>query len=211
MPRTRGRNLSRPTPRRSLINLGVASPTGGTAFRLWLVRRILMNVCLCHFYHLTHYVLLQDPMITYSILGPTCLLSTSRDLENVKSIQPIKVSGISGGVTATQSGTHRLFRECLYAPDCRLSLISYHKLMERYSMVFDSEVGDLFTMTPKDPASDLPVLTFAPGQDRLYHLCYDWLQCMVHHSAITLLGIPTLRGPRRKSIEREVYSSCMTD
>ena len=28
-------------------------------------------------------------------------------------------------------------------------------------------------MTPKDPASGLPVLTFAPGADRLYHLCYD--------------------------------------
>ena len=91
----------------------------------------------------------------------------------MKTIQPIEIFGINGGVTATESDTHRLFGECLYAPDCRLSLISYHKLVERYSVLFDSEVGDLFTMTPKDPTSGLPVLTFAPGAGRLYHLCYE--------------------------------------
>lgn len=53
-------------------------------------------------------------------------------VEDLKSIRPIKVSGINGGVAATQSGTRRLLKECLYAPDCRLSLVSYPKLMKRY-------------------------------------------------------------------------------
>lgn len=95
------------------------------------------------------------------------------DLEDVKSIKPTKMDGISGGVTATKSGIYKLFGECLYAPDCRLSLISHQKLAERYSLFYDSEVGDLFTLTPKDSSSNLPVMTFAPGSDRLYHLCYD--------------------------------------
>lgn len=39
--------------------------------------------------------------------------NTKEDLENAKSIQPVRVSGINGGVTTTQSSTHRLFGERL--------------------------------------------------------------------------------------------------
>ena len=99
-------------------------------------------------------------------IGANVSIVNSLDgLEDVRTIQPILVNGINGAVTATKCGTHQLFGECLNAPQCRFSLISHHKLAERYCIQFDSAVGNLFTLTPNDPESRLPRLTFVAGPD----------------------------------------------
>ena len=41
-------------------------------------------------------------------------VNTLEGLKDVKSIEPVQISGIASGVTATKSGTHKLFGECLF-------------------------------------------------------------------------------------------------
>ena len=104
------------------------------------------------------------------------VVKTKSGLSDISTISPISVNGIGSGITANCVGTHRLFGQCYYSPECRTIILSQHRLSERYNIQFDSEVGDFFTLTPKDQESDLPILTFAPGPDRLYHLCHDLAQ-----------------------------------
>ena len=94
-------------------------------------------------------------------------------LEDAKPIEPVQISGIASGVTTTKSITHKLFGEYLCAPECRLSLILHQTLAERFSIFYVSEVGDILTLTPKDPSSNLPAMMCAPRSYRLSHLCYD--------------------------------------
>ena len=101
------------------------------------------------------------------------VVNSLTDMEEVKSITPVKISGIGSDITATQSGTHKLFGECFYAPECRFNLISQQRAAERYSVFFDSDAGNLYTLTPKDQTANLPVMTFVSGADRLYHMCHD--------------------------------------
>ena len=116
-----------------------------------------------------------DDYIIDSGANVSVVKSTS-GLSDLKTISPISVNGIGSGITSKCVGTHRLFGQCYFAPECRINILSQHRLAERYSIQFDSEVGDFFTLTPKDQSSDLPILTFAPGPDRLYHLCHDLAQ-----------------------------------
>ena len=87
-----------------------------------------------------------------------------------------------------------------FPPECRLSLISHQKLAERFSIFYNSEFGDIFTLTPKDPTSNLPAMMFAPRSDRLYYLCYD-LAVALGASFRHL----TPRDPRRPRTQEETH------
>ena len=101
------------------------------------------------------------------------MVNSLEGLEDAKPIEPVQINDIASGVTATKSETHKLFWEYLFSPECRLSPISHQKLAEIFSIFYDSEVGDIFTLTPKDLRSNLPAMMCAPRPDRLYDLCYD--------------------------------------
>ena len=107
-----------------------------------------------------------------------------------------QISGIASSVMATKSRTHKLFGECLFAPESRLSLISHQMLADRFSIFYDS-LATYLPLLRRTQAQTSPPWCLHPALIGYTACGTTWLWPSVHPSGISLQGI--LANPERRT------------